>query len=56
MKTQKTSDLNTATDYVTPTLWTMAGLFGSIALSPVGALIGIGFAAVILAIGFVVSR
>lgn len=47
---------NEATDYVTPTLWTMAGLFGSLALSPLGTLIGLGMAAGILAVAYIVSR
>ncbi len=47
---------NEATDYVTPTLWTMAGLFGSIAISPLGALIGCCIAAGVLAVAWIVSR
>jgi hypothetical protein len=45
----------TPTDYVTPTLWTLAGLFGALALSPVGFLIGVGMVAAIVGVAWLMS-
>jgi hypothetical protein len=47
--------MKTTTDYVTPTLLSLSGLCAAVAISPLGALIGLGMAAAIVAVAWLLS-